>query len=545
MRAALFAAIALMGAELVLKHYGPFAISIFGGAIVISKIYQAAIIVCSIWFLSASSPGAARKTGLAIFVFIILNAAHGELTKPKLANLKTEPCHANFEPHDYNIVLISIDTLRADRLGSYGYSRDTSPNIDALASDGLLFENCFSQAPATLISHSTMFTGLYPGTHGAQCMTFTALPSAAQTLPEILSMNGYRTAGFTGGAQLGRFFGFSQGFEAYNDEGGGFLETWPRARQWLDTNSVEKFFLFLHTFDTHHPYKPPAPFNTMFSKDYDGPLENFIPIELLEAINSGEIKVTEADRKHISAVYDGAIRYTDGYIGKITAYLKEHNLLDNTIVILTSDHGEEFNEHGVMGMHAHTLYNELLHVPLIIRLPKGAPANISQRVGLVDLVPSLLDYAGISYPPEAFEGTSFAAFFTDKEASCPTSSSTPVRTLFAEKEFLSVENYGRMKSIRNGSWKFTMLTTPPRARTFFRIFGSLVYPIRGKELYNIDADPGEHDNKIASRIPRAMAMEAALYDYINDNESQKLEGGGKVNLSTDEAMRLKNLGYLK
>lgn len=544
MRAALFAAIALMGTELILKHYGPFAISFFSGAIVISEMYQAAFIVCALWLFSSSSPGAARKTGIAILAFIVLNAAHGELTKPKLTNPKPEPCPANFETHDYNIVLISIDTLRADRLGAYGYSRNTSPNIDALAADGLLFENCFSQAPATLISHSTMFTGLFPGTHGAQCMTFTALSSAAQTLPEILAMNGYRTAGFTGGAQLGRFFGFSQGFEAYNDEGGGFLETWPRARKWLNANGGEKFFLFLHTFDTHHPYKPPAPFNTMFYKNYDGPLEDSIPIELIEAINSGEIKVTEADRKHISAVYDGAIRYTDGYIGKITTYLKENNLLDNTIVVLTSDHGEEFNEHGVMGMHAHTLYDELLHVPLIIRLPEDAPSKIPQRVGLVDLVPSLLDFVGISYPPEAFEGTSFAAF-ADKDLSCPTSSSTPARTLFAEKEFLSVEDFGKMKSIRNGSWKFTMLTTPPQPRTFFRIFGSLIYPIRGKELYQIDADPGEHDNKIASRIPRARAMEAALYDYIKENDSKKLEGAGKVNLSSDEAMRLKNLGYLK
>lgn len=536
----MFAVIAIMGSELILKYYGPFALCLFGGAVVISRLYQAAILFGVIWALASLIPGYSRKTGLVILALIAANAAYSELAAPKLKDLKTEPCPAVYEDRDYNILFISIDTLRADRLGAYGYERETSPNIDALASESFLFENCFSQAPATLISHSTMFTGLYPGAHGAQCMTFSALPPSAQTLPEILALNGYRTAGFTGGAQLGRFFGFSQGFETYYDEGGGFKETWPRARKWLDENSGEKFFLFLHTFDVHHPYKPPPPFNTMFAKDYDGPLEDFIPIELLEAINAGEIEVTKEDREYISSVYDGGIRYVDGYIGRIVNYLKEKGLLDKTIIVFTSDHGEEFDEHGVIGMHAHTVYDELLHVPLIIRVPEAEPRKISRRVGLVDLVPSLLDFTGISYPPDAFQGATFSGMAED-ELNCPPEK----RTLYAEKEYLSVEDYGRMKAIKNGDWKFKMLTMPPRPRAFFRVVGSLVYPVRGKELYNISADPGEKVNRLSSRAPLARAMEAALYDYMKRNEKNLLEGTGKVNLSTSEATRLKNLGYLK
>lgn len=310
-----------------------------------------------------------------------------------------------------NIVMVSLDTLRADHLGCYGYFRDTSPEIDRLAAEGIRFEWAFCQAPSTERSHMSMFTSLYPTVHGVSLRH--RLQDGRVTLAEYLRESGYRTAACTDAGYMRRGFGFAQGFERYEDfKMVGLARSVPRVLGWMDEWAAdEPFFIFLHTYEIHSPYAPPKPWRDMFvDPEYDG---GFHPgsAELtavrrrVQADPEAGHGLSPEDVEFIKARYDGGIRFTDHWMGEFIKGLEERGLLDKTWLVVTSDHGEEFTEHGTV-LHGE-LYHTNTHVPLIVRAPGGSPGGITipEIVELLDLMPMFLEIADIE-PVDVLEGVS-------------------------------------------------------------------------------------------------------------------------------------------
>lgn len=308
---------------------------------------------------------------------------------------------------DKNVILIILDTLRADHLSCYGYFRETSPTIDSLAENGTLWLNAISQAPWTLPAHASIWTGLSVKAHGTNHIggiegfdmkLDTELPS----LPSEIQSAGIQTAGFTTFVLLSEEFGFSHGFDHYDCEGSGNRTAeavFDAFLLWLDDQAEEKnFFAVLHLYDIHSPYAPEAPFDTAFSEEGAGGADRWILSEDGCILNPGE-------REHLESMYDGEILYTDHQIQRLLTELKNRGVMENTVLIITADHGEEFLEHGGVG-HGHALYQEQIHVPLIMAgsgIQRGR--TVDTPVGLYDIMPTVLTLFGIPVP-ETVEGTS-------------------------------------------------------------------------------------------------------------------------------------------
>jgi len=322
-----------------------------------------------------------------------------------------------------NVLLISIDTLRPDHLGSYGYERDTSPRIDRLASEGVRFANHISSSSWTLPAHAALFTGMADSVHGCVNATDTALAPEFTTLAERFHSAGYTTGGFFSGPYLHPAFGLGQGFDSYTDcmsyaqsiEGRETAEwsmaedvmrashrdvtnpaVYARARDWIDANKGEPFFAFAHFWDVHFDFIPPAPYDTMFDPDYTGDIsgDDFF---FDKRINKD---LAERDKQHLEALYDGEIRWTDDHIGKLLDDLDTWGLAENTIVVLTSDHGTEFFEHGGKA-HRTTLFDELIRIPLVVRYPGHLLAGtvVDAQTRLMDVGPTVCELAGIPAGP--------------------------------------------------------------------------------------------------------------------------------------------------
>ncbi len=316
--------------------------------------------------------------------------------------LSSYPLHvsAAYANTPHGIILISLDTLRADHLGIYGYHRDTSPSIDAFANESVVFDNAVVQSPWTLPSHMSIMTSLYPSFHGLDNKGSQRLADEHTTLAEFLQEGGYQTAAFTGGSWVSGRFGFNRGFDSFDDQGWyGIASILPKVKKWLDENKQNPFFLFIHCYDIHHPYNPPPPYNSMFHDFiYRG---NLIP-SAKALMNSSKKKLSNEDVRHLIALYDGGIRYTDEEIGKFLSYLREARLYEQTLIIITSDHGEAFKEHGEL-LHGQLYYRPNLHVPLIVRIPNYPKKEIrvSELVQSIDLLPTILDIARRPAHPKA------------------------------------------------------------------------------------------------------------------------------------------------
>jgi arylsulfatase A-like enzyme len=298
-----------------------------------------------------------------------------------------------------NVVVISMDTLRADHVGAYGYTRPTTPNVDRLAEDSLVFERAISQSAWTRPAHISMFTGLYPAEHGVVAMFGPGkMPPGAPTLAESLKAAGYATAAFTGGANMDAFFGYDRGFDVYRTLGKRMFDNLDATLQWLDRPRTGPFFLFFHGFDPHRPYVsepvdraalglPPRPAAGWPKLCKDGtPPEDLAPY---------------------LGNYDASIHRGDRAVGKLLDALRDRGLAERTIVLFTSDHGEEFFEHGHC-FHIYTLYREIVEVPLIVHIP-GVPARrIATPVpASVAVAPTILDLVGA--PRRGVVGPSLAA----------------------------------------------------------------------------------------------------------------------------------------
>ncbi len=307
---------------------------------------------------------------------------------------------AHSRPH---VILISIDTLRQDHLGLYGYSLDTSPTLDALADESLVFENCFTPAPYTLPSHASMFTGLYPEEHGAG-HGHQNVPLAADrsTVAELLRDSGYRTVAFTGGGLISRASGLAQGFGRWTERWTGnhranLRSMLPAVFDALAHPEDNPVFLFLHTYDVHGPYEQPEDARFFDSSDYNSSMARE-EWELL--LLSTHHKYQKLDRfsglAEVVAAYDSGIRFVDSELGKLFEHLKRVGMYEDSLIIVTSDHGESLFEQGRYVSHGHTLHDVEVRVPLIVKLPgSGESGRRDDFVQLTDVAPLILERAKV------------------------------------------------------------------------------------------------------------------------------------------------------
>ncbi len=365
-----------------------------------------------------------------------------------------------------NVLLISIDTLRPDHLGCYGYHRDTSPRIDRLAAESVLFENHISSTSWTLPAHAALFTSLPDSVHGCTD-TDKTLPRKLITLAERFAAADYQTAGFFSGPYLHPAFGLDQGFDHYENctSYAKALDAQPvdqwsmdhqimrashrdmtnptvygAVKKWLDEREPGKFFMFVHMWDAHFDFIPPPPYDTMFDPGYTGTVTGtdffFDP-----NINAD---MPPRDLQHLIALYDGEIRWTDYYVGRIIDDLARSGLLEQTVVVITSDHGTEFFEHGFKA-HRMTLFDEVIRIPLLIRYPPLIPKGVRIRAQtrIIDLAPTLLELAGLP-PATEFMGHSLVSVARKKTVD------------FDNLGISELFSVGRaMRSIRTREWKLT------------------------------------------------------------------------------------------
>jgi arylsulfatase A-like enzyme len=438
-----------------------------------------------------------------------------------------------------DIVLISIDSLRYDHLGSYGYPRPTSPAIDRIAAAGARFENAVSTTSWTLPAHAAMFTGLYDSTHGVFDNGH-RLSDRFVTLAEVLHDTGYTTAGFYGGPYLHPTFGLDQGFDTYTscmtripeDVSGEEIRasakslgntahadvTGPRTRDavatWLKTIDGRPFFLFLHMWDVHYDYIPPERYVSLFDPDYDGDLvsHNF-PTN--RRIHAG---MPARDLQHLLALYDGEIRFTDDILGQIFGMLEQTGRFSDALIVITADHGEEFFEHGRKG-HNETLFDEVIRVPLIFRWPGNIPGGrvVQDQVRLIDLMPTLLALAGADEPTQGQQGRDVS----------PLMHSEPLISEPAIAE-LQLGNHD-IRALRTNSEKL------------------ISYADRDFRYYDLHADsleqhPLPHDQERFGRAQRALRGITESAQRLGKQLTRDDESG--VSLDSAMCRRLRALGYL-
>lgn len=411
-------------------------------------------------------------------------------------------CRQPVEPPRPNLVLVSIDTLRADHLTAYGYERSTSPEISRLASEGILFEQAFSQSPKTATSHMSLFTGVYPPAHrvanwGERRQR--RLSDDVPTLATLLAQAGYRTEAHTGGGNVSARLGFDQGFEIYEEHRGADLP-FEGAGKALDRfvgddrEVSPPFFLFVHTFAVHDPYVPPSAFAEEFvDPSYSGGIVG--SQEELERLAGGTNywarnaeywnrvdRNDPADIQHLKDLYDAEILFTDSQFAAFREHLRWLGLEDETIVVVLSDHGEEFLDHG--GFLHNAMFQEILHVPLIIRFPASlglaSGRRIQEVVRLVDVVPTLLEVLGLP-APEHLQGESLLPLVEGSEA-------------LARPVFSQWLAGGRIVALRDGDWKYMRVK-------------------RQEQLFDLSADPRESVDRFSAR-PEVLAKLRQRVDEI-------------------------------
>jgi arylsulfatase A-like enzyme len=441
---------------------------------------------------SVSNAGARWSRAAGLGVSLLLGAALFACGSGGASDKPSEPSSGELPP---NILLISIDSLRADHLGCYGYERPTSPAIDALGQEGVIFGEAISQAPWTLPSHASLLTSLYGRTHQTNDIS-RQLPSQVPTIASELSKAGYETAAVVSGTFMKKQFGLNSGFDHYDDDIAEMSHkesheavTSPgihqKAEEFL-ADVQEPFMLFLHYWDVHYDYDPPPPYDTKFDPDYEGSItsKSFLKNRRIQP------GMAEADLDHVVSLYDGEIGWVDEHIAKLLANLEASGLDERTIVILTADHGDEFFEHGGKG-HSHSLYHELVHVPLIIRGPGITPGGrISAPVELIDIMPTILDLTGLD-APEGLQGRSLKHALGGAELP-----SQPVFSETTRARIKKPDPWAESWSVQNGQLKLIQHGEGPNGE-----------PARPDERYDLAADPREQSSLGGEANPLEEAME--------------------------------------
>lgn len=423
------------------------------------------------------------------------------------------------DPTRRNLILISIDTLRADRLGAYGYDRDTSPTLDALAARGVRFETVIAESSWTLPSHITLFTGLSPALHGVVSPEH-KLAESVPVLTEVLRERGFRTFAFTGGIYLAPNFGFDRGFETYASamHESGSEEMRPIAfrtalaytqRRIAEFDPSERFFAFIHTYDVHCPYESPAEYTEMFdSRPASDQIET--------RGNCGnptfnEMQLSQGQAQFLSDRYDAGIRQADDHLGRFLARLEKRGVLEDTVVAVVSDHGEEFLEHGQIG-HL-TLHMEILRVPWIVAGPGIESRVVTEPVGLEDVMPTLLALLEIPSPPT--EGVSMLPAIRGERRSAPDRA------------------------------RFSELGVGPELRSAVLGDHHIIEGWNHRMLFDWRADPNEQIDLATTEADRVAELRAVLMENagLRSKSPLKAKAGLMGPLDEDLKRRLRALGY--
>jgi arylsulfatase A-like enzyme/Tfp pilus assembly protein PilF len=399
---------------------------------------------------------------------------------------------------DLNVLVITLDTTRADRLGAYGYAGIATPNLDRLAREGVLFEQAATTAPLTLPAHSSLFTSKFPPEHGVRDNGGFFLDPRETTMAEVLKDRGFKTGAFIGAYVLDSKWGLNQGFDTYFDDFDlskykaislGAIqrpgnEVVDHGLQWLDSIGSERFFGWMHLYDAHSPYEPPEPYKTIYQ----------------------------------GRPYIGEIAFVDSQVGRVLTYLDTHKLADHTIVVVMGDHGESLHEHGE-ATHGFFIYESTVHVPLIVRAPfsEMQGRRVGEVVRSVDVMPTVLDMLGIA-APAGIEGVSVAPLMTGAKKELGLESYS--EALYPLHHF----GWSDLRAMRAGRYK---LIASPRP-----------------ELYDLQDDPGEHHDLFAQREALGTRMLERLRQrearFSKPDESQKQA----MEVDPDARARLAALGYV-
>lgn len=431
-----------------------------------------------------------------------------------------------------NLLVIVIDAQRADHLSSYGYSRPTSPGIDAFAARGARFTRAVSVSNRTGTSMASMWTGLLPSRHGV-FRTGDVLDEGFTTLAELLRARGYRTAAWCPNPSLDRSFGHAQGWDAYDDDvltrvDGDTREPWrrwetasainERALRWIAAEPAKPFLAWLHYRDVHGPYVPPPPWDRAFPPRGKRPLtaaEIAARPPYLTLPDDGD------DLQHYLAQYDGDVGYTDLRVAELLADLERRGVLEDTVVVITADHGEAFLEHGQWN-HDASLYEEEVHIPLIVVRPGGTGRVVERVVSSLDLFPTLLALAGA--PASSSDGESLVPLLDGA------GSGYRREHAFAE----SRASWRRVqRAVRDGKWKLIARDRPAAV-----LFGS------SYELYDLDADPREQRDLAAAEPERTAAMAAALRAALESPTVAPGSAAARPAIEQGLEQRLEALGYV-
>ncbi|MFH2002983.1 MAG: sulfatase-like hydrolase/transferase, partial [Planctomycetota bacterium] len=428
---------------------------------------------------------------LPILLFIVAFSLSG------LSCRKTPESPGIALPEDPNILVITIDTLRADHVGAYGNAKAKTPNLDELARKGVIFKNCYTSAPLTLPAHCSLFTGQYPFAHHVRDNGIFMLGEDKETWAEKMRDRGYHTYALIASFVLHSKFGLDQGFEIYDDslkadelvhEFNSEItadQVYEKFRHWFDRHGKERFFAWIHFYDPHGPYTPPDEYKGMFAPDFAG-------------------------------AYDGEVAYTDHYVGAIVQDLKAKGLLDKTWVILTGDHGEGFGEHEEFG-HSIFCYEEMLRVPLIFYSAGTFPENRveDEPVGLIDIMPTVCDLLKIELPGE-IQGRSFADLLKGSGREGP--ASFYFESMHGKEEM----GWAPLTGLIEGDYKFIFLPEP--------------------ELYDLKNNAEETENLFLAEKRRAKELQAKLARLIDTGPTS--EQGTRRELTSVDRQHLEALGYV-
>lgn len=444
-------------------------------------------------------------------------------------------CYFCISSRKPNIVLVVVDTLRADHLGCYGYFRDTTPFLDSFSKEGILFSQSLTVMSHTLPSHVSIFTGKYPRAHKV-LVNGSVLSPRHPTLAQILKENGYTTAAAVGSEMVAGRTGLNRGFDYYDDNfpsrllvpmqhSKGMLLRYERNAEevnrsffsWLDSQNRKPFFAWLHYWDPHFPFSPPPTFQSRFT-------ETGLLRGLLERKADARTALEEGGLEKING-YDNEVAYVDFCIQKLMEGLRKRGLYEDSLILITADHGEGLGEHGYWS-HGLYLFEEQVQVPLILRLPRGEKGGASLEAPVigVDLMPTILDCLGID-PPEPLDGISLLPLVQGE-------ASFTERDLFLERRFFGKHppregelNWapGEKYCLRTSRWKYFYGTEEE------------------EELYDLSADPGEMSNRASAEREVAAGMNATLQEWLSKYPPDPHKAPG-LDERTREAM--KALGYI-
>jgi arylsulfatase A-like enzyme len=426
-----------------------------------------------------------------------------------------------------NVLLIVLDAARARSFGAYGHSRPTTPEVDRIAGEGVVFERAYTPAVYTLGAMSSLWTSQYPDRHHAEVSYADRLPADKLTLAEALSAKGVHTAGFIANPMAGRAFGFERGFGEFEEVYARFPDLGSRGeafrrvlRDWFRQNASRRFFAYVHFREPHFPYDPGPPFDTRFGPDAPLTREQRRDKTWYTDVNQGRVRPSADQIAHLGRLYDGNLAYADHEVGRLRQSLEQAGLWDKTVVIVTADHGEQLYEHGYIS-HSAQVYEESTHVPLIVRFPGSAGQRgkrMSAQVDLLDIAPTVLDVLGAAGPGRAereFQGRSLLPVL----AGAPGKDAVVSRTVWERPVY----------GLRDGRFKYIHDT-----RT-------------GAELlFDLDQDPGESHPLQSAEPLRAAYYRQMLHDWMARLRRPRQAGGSGQGggLSKATCAELGALGYL-